>query len=308
MLSLLVFLSLPFGMSLAVASSSPWLVLPALLAPLLAPLPLLQVTAARGSSFLAWGWVTVCLAGAALVYPLPALALLALGYLLFVVWPAVSVELRLRRAWPDGRWMAILALVGLAIVVAALFGMASPQFPPQVLEEQVAADLRASPELQRAWETAVAQNRLAAQTLTIATYLAPSLSAAYLLAFGAYLRPRLPLLGLPIVTEEFCLFRSEEWLPVGFILGGLGWAVLPEPGKWLGANLLVTVAGLYFLHGLAIIHFYLGPRLRHNRWARAGVLLVALQVPVAAAVAVVGLADAFVRLRRSREPGEGSAS
>ena len=34
--------------------------------------------------------------------------------------------------------------------------------------------------------------------------------------------------------------------------------VRARAGKWLAANLLVTVLGLYFVHGLAIILFYLG--------------------------------------------------
>jgi uncharacterized protein YybS (DUF2232 family) len=69
---------------------------------------------------------------------------------------------------------------------------------------------------------------------------------------------------------------------------------------------LVTVLGLYFMHGLAIIHFYLGPRLAANRWVRLAVALLALQMPLALVVSVLGLADSFFRLRRSGAVDEGS--
>jgi hypothetical protein len=129
-------------------------------------------------------------------------------------------------------------------------------------------------------------------------YLAPALGGLYVLSGALWLRPRLPLLGLPRGAEPFALYSSEEWLPLGFALGGLGWVFLSEPGKWLATNLFVTVLGLYFVHGLAIILFYLGRRFGGNRWVRFGVALFALQMPVALVFSVLGLADSFFRLRR----------
>lgn len=294
LLSVLVYLSLPL------------VPLVGLVLALLAPLPLLQVTASGRPSFMAWGWVAVVGAGAVFLTSSPWLAALTLGYLAATAWPAVSIESWQRRGWSEGRWLAILVLVGLVISLSAMSAVLHPAFPPQRLGEIVAAS----------WEQAGMPSWLrnvgggeheVSVALNLFAYLVPAMSALYLALVGSFLRPRLSVLGLGVGSEPFCDYRSEDWLPVGFILGGLGWVFLPEPGKWLAANLLVTVAGLYFVHGLAIIHYYLGPRLRHNRWVRAGVLLFALQMPVAAAVAAAGLADAFVRLRRSREPGEGSA-
>lgn len=294
LLSVLVYLSLPLvplvGLFLA----------------LLAPLPLLQMTGSGRPSFMAWGWVAVVAAGAVLLTSSPLLAALTLGYLVVAVWPAVSVEGWLRRGWSTGRWLAIVTLAALGIAVAALAAVLHPAFPPQALGEFVGAS----------WERTGLPARLVgasseeqiAAALGLFAYLAPAVSALYLTLVGTFVRRRLGLLGVDVGSEPFCDYRSEEWLPVGFILGGLGWAFLPEPGKWLAANLLVTIAGLYFVHGLAIIHFYLGPRLRQNRWVRAGVLLLALQMPVAAVVAVAGLTDAFVRLRRSGEADGGSSA
>jgi len=79
---------------------------------------------------------------------------------------------------------------------------------------------------------------------------------------------------------------------------------LPEPGKWLATNLLVVVLCLYFVHGLAIIHYYLGPQLTASRWVRVGVGMVFL--PIAPVLSALGLADCFVRLRRGGDLDEGS--
>ncbi|NCO69558.1 MAG: DUF2232 domain-containing protein [Acidobacteria bacterium] len=84
--------------------------------------------------------------------------------------------------------------------------------------------------------------------------------------------------------------------------------VAPEPVKWLGGNMLFTVLGLYFVHGLAIIHFYLGRRLAGNRWVRVGVGVLCVQVPLAGVVSVLGLIDAFFRLRRGSGSDEEKTS
>ncbi|HPW55878.1 MAG: DUF2232 domain-containing protein [Thermoanaerobaculaceae bacterium] len=294
LLSVLVYLSLPL------------VPLVGLVLALLAPLPLLQVTASGRPSFMAWGWVAVVGTGGALLTSSTWLAVLTLGYLATTAWPAVSVESWRRRGWSEGRWLAILVLVGLLISLSALSAILYPAFPPQRLGEMIAASLEQAGIPSGLYGLGSGTREIGA-AFGLVAYIVPALSALYLTLLGRFLGARLSVLGLDTARGPFCDYRSEEWLPVGFILGGLGWVFLPEPGKWLAANLLVTVAGLYFVHGLAIIHFYLGPRLRHNRWVRAGVLLVALQMPVAATVAAAGLADAFVRLRRSGKPDEGRA-
>ena len=96
MLSVLVYLSLPL------------VPLVGLVLALLAPLPLLQVTASGRPSFMAWGWVAVVGTGGALLTSSTWLAVLTLGYLATTAWPAVSVESWRRRGWSEGRWLAIL--------------------------------------------------------------------------------------------------------------------------------------------------------------------------------------------------------
>lgn len=294
LLSLLVFLSLPLvpvvGLFLA----------------LLAPLPLLQVIASGRSGFLAWGWVAVVLAGGVLLSSEAWLAAVAVGYLLVTVWPATSVEIWVRRGWREGRWLAIVVLIALLIATASLAATFYPVFPPERLSAIVAASWEEAGGIPTWFKGISATGPELDLAVHLFTYLIPSLVALYVLMVASFLWPRLRVVGVPVEVGSFETYRSDEWLPIGFIVGGLGWVFLPEPGKWLAANLLITIAGLYFVHGLAIIHFYLGPRLRHSRWIRAGVLVLALQMPVAAMLSVLGLADNFVRLRRSGEKDEGS--
>ena len=106
------------------------------------------------------------------------------------------------------------------------------------------------------------------------------------------------MLGLSRGAEAFAAFTSEEWLPVGFALGGLGWVFAAGLAKWFAANLFVVVLGLYFLDGLAIIHYYLGRRLAGNRWIRLALAFFALQVPFAFVLTAAGLTDTFFSLRR----------
>lgn len=293
LLSVLVYLSLPLVPPLGIFLA------------LLAPLPLLQIAGTGRPAFIAWGWVAAAGAGAVLLSYSVDLTIALTGYLLVAAWPASSVEIRLRRGWGDGRWIAVVALVALVASGAALFAGVAPRPLAEVMESEFNTALAAMPELAASLRTALDTNPIAFLVLRASFYLPPAFIALYVATVALFVRPRLALLGLGSGTAPFSEYRSEEWLPVGFILGGLGWVFLPEPGKWLAANLLVTVAGLYFVQGLAIIHFYLGPRLRHNRWVRAGVLLLALHIAVV--IALAGLVDGFVRLRRSREPDEGSA-
>lgn len=264
---------------------------------LLAPLPLVHVTATGRPSFLAWGWVTVALVGAVLVWHQPWMVALATGYLLVAVWPAVSVETWVRREWSTGRWAALVALVAFGIAAGVMAAVFYPVVPADALTEILARGSETSELVKRLGEASGAQE-LVAQAIHMAAYLAPSAVALYVLWAAFWLRPRLPLLGLPRGSEPITRYASEDWLPVGFALGGLGWVFAPEPVKWLAANLLVTVLGLYFVHGLAIIFFYLGHRFSGNRLVRLGVLVFALQVPVALVFSALGLADSFFRLRR----------
>ncbi len=286
LLSLLVFASLPLLPILGVFLA------------LLSPLPLVHVLARGRTSFLAWGWVAIGLVGAYFLFRSPWLVAVCVGYLLVAVWPAVSVETWLRRDWSTGRWAAVVTLVALAVSLAVATAVFWPAMPGESLIGLFSRMMAGASEMVRALGEGVGSEELLARATRTVAYLAPSLVATYVLAGALWLRPRLPLLGLPRGVEPFPLYASEEWLPIGFALGGLGWVFAPEPYKWLAANLLVTVLGLYFVHGLAIILFYLGRRFGSNRWVRLGVVVLALQVPVALVFSALGLTDAFFRLRR----------
>lgn len=294
-------------LSLAAVTSLPVLPVLGVLLAVLAPLPLVHLVALGRSSFTGWGWVTVALAGALIVWHTPLLVAFLAGYLLIAVWPAVSVEIWMRRAWSPGRWVSLVTLVALAMAAAVMAAATYPQPVADALTallQSTAADT--SSLLAIFGGPGQGVEELFAQMLHWMAYLAPSLVAGYVMSIALWLRPRLSLLGLERGEEPFARFAADEWLPVGFALGGLGWVFLPEPGKWLALNLLVTVFGLYFIHGLAIIHFYLGPRLSANRWIRLAVALLALQMPMVLLVAVLGLVDNFYRLRRDAVEDKGS--
>jgi uncharacterized protein YybS (DUF2232 family) len=288
LLSLLVFASLlvfpPVGVFLA----------------LLAPLPLVHVLARGRTSFLAWGWVAIGLVSAVFLFRAPWLVAVCVGYLLVAVWPAVAVETWLRRSWSTGRWAAIVTLVALGVSLAVATAVFWPAMPGESLIGLFTRLMAGANEMVKALGEGAGGEELVARATRTVAYLTPSLVATYVLSGALWLRPRLPLLGLPRGVEPFPLYSSEEWLPVGFAAGGLGWVFAPEPYKWLAANLLVTVLGLYFVHGLAIILFYLGRRFGSNRWVRLGVFVLALQIPVALVFAALGLTDTFFRLRREK--------
>jgi len=274
---------------------------------MLASLPLLHSAATGRPSILAWGWVAVMLAGVALLADSLWLVAFLEGFLLVAAWPAVSVELWSRSRWPDGRWLTVVVLVAWAVAAASLMAVAAPAHPAERLARAMSAAASGSEAVMRQllWGGRTSPEVMAA-ALEGAAYLAPSAVAFYVAAVALWVRSRLPALGFAVGREPFHLVRAEEWLPVAFAVGGLGWVFAAGVAKWLAANLLVTVGGLYFVAGLAIIHFYLGRRWGSNRWVRLAVLLFAVQVPVAVAVAVAGLVDGFFPLRRGAGWDEGS--
>jgi uncharacterized protein YybS (DUF2232 family) len=284
--------------SLLVFASLPLLPFVGVFLALLAPLPLVHVVAKGRTSFVAWGWVAIGLVAAVFLFKTPWLVAACVGYLLVAVWPAVSVETWLRRSWSTGRWAALVALVALAISAGVVTAVFWPAMPGDGLVQIFARMTSGAGELVRLLGEGPEGEELVARAMQVAAYLTPAFAALYVLTSALWLRPRLPMLGLPRGSEPFPLYTSEEWLPVGFVVGGLGWVFATEPAKWLAANLLVTVLGLYFVHGLAIILFYLGRRFGGNRWVRLGVVVFALQIPVALVFSALGLADTFFRLRR----------
>ncbi len=285
--------------SLALFLSLPLLPLLGIFIAILAPLPLLHLVSTGRPSILAWGWVAVVLVGAALTFHTPWLVAVSVGFLLVAAWPAVSIEVWLRHQWSCGRWAGLVAVVALGVVAGVLVAFAYPQAPAERVGAVMARGAHDARQLMGLVGRAGGDNEeLLDRMLALLAYLVPAATALYVLAAALWLRPRLAMLGLPRGGEPFARYASEEWLPLGFAVGGLGWVFATGLGKWLATNLFVVVLGLYFVHGLAIIHHYLG-RLARNRWVRLGVALFALQLPVALVLSVLGLVDNFFSLRRA---------
>ncbi len=267
---------------------------------LLASLPLVHLLAGGRSTVLGWGWVAVALAGTALLVQKPWSLALLVGYLIVAAWPAWSVELWARRRWSTGRWLAVVAAVSLAVTAAALAAYSYPHPPAEALSSVLVPDQAQQRQLAELlggggrWRG----EEIVAWATTTTSMLVPALATLYVIVGALWLRPRLRLLGVFDDDVPFATYASEEWLPVAFAVGGLGWVFATGDAKWLSANLLTVVLGLYFVHGLAIIHFHLGRRLAANRWVRLAVVLFALQMPLTLVVAALGLTDTFYRLRR----------
>lgn len=288
--------------SLILAASIPVLPLIGVLFGLLASLPLVHLVASGRPSLLGWGWVAVALVGTALVFQQPWLVAAAFGYLVVAALPAVCVEAWQRRSWSAGRWHALGAFVAVGLACGFLLAWFSPQHPGDgvaaVLLSEAGGAERLTAALVGAGE---GTSDLVASSLRLAGNLAPALLAIFVQASLLWLRPRLPMLGFAKGSEPFSAFNSEEWLPVPFAIGGLGWVFADGIAQWVSLNLFVTVLALYFFHGLAIIHYYLGTRLASNRWVRLLLILLAIQLPIAASLATLGLVDSFYSLRRGSQ-------
>ncbi|MCX7895179.1 MAG: YybS family protein [Thermoanaerobaculum sp.] len=271
---------------------------------LLAPVPLVREVGLGRPGLLAWGWVLVVLVGAAVVFPRVETVLLAAGYLLLAAWPTFLVEHGQRRPRAPGRWLAFLTLGAwsfASVVVAGLVGFSRVQEQLPALAVSWAQEHGQAAALWTLGRPEVLQ--LAA---SLAGYLTPFLVAVYVMTAGLWLRAQLSQLGFSPKPEPFLRFTSEEWLPVGFILGGLGWVFAPGVWGWLAANLFATVLALYFVHGTAVILAFLGPRWGTSRWVRMAVVVLGIQVPLAFVYAGLGLLDSFVKLR-PKEDHEGGA-
>lgn len=261
---------------------------------LFSPLPLVRELAWGRSPLLAWGWVLVALAGTALATHSLLLAVYASGYLLLAAWPTVTVEWWQRRVWPTGRWLAIVTLGSWIFVSLLAIALAGDGQVGEFFSQQAVSWVEANRNFAQFWT--LGRQQLMVSAASLGGYLLPSLAAMYTMGLGLWLRPRLS--GLGKGKEPFASYASEEWLPLGFVAGALGWAFAPGVWGWLSANLLVTVVALYFVHGTAILLAFLGPKLGNNRWIKAAVVVFGVQLPVAFLYAALGLFDSFVKLRR----------
>ncbi len=268
-----------------------------LIAPL-GSLPVLHFQSGGASGYRAWGPVAALLAVAAIAgfsgFALPLLA----AYALLVILPSATVDLWVRAGWSEGRWVAVATLVGVFGALAALYAAALPQTPM----EAVAAWMRASSEdigeLYAAWGLSQGSAELVLDAAErAASWVLPSVPVAYLVLVLFWMRPRLPLLGLPVQVVQFEAFRNDEWLAALFAMAGGGTLLLDGTPRWAAINLLVAVLILYFVQGLAMIRAHLARYIGRGWLVRWGVALLCLQGPMPLLVAVLGVADSFHSLR-----------
>jgi hypothetical protein len=295
--------SAPAAGGLSLLLSSSLLLLP-FLGLVIAPLglvPVAQQVAAGRRSYTAWAWVVAGLGVLTLLGTKPGgvpAGVFLLAYLLVVVLPVSSVELWLATGATESRWASLTALVGavssLAVVVAAVW----PQPPREALavwwEEATTVAMESEAPLGMSSGQAELLIDGMAQVVPLSAAMVP---VAYLILLLFWIRPRLPVLGLPLQVEHFERFRFDEWLAAAFAILGIGALLLDGTPQWLAVNLLIGVLMLYFVQGLAIIRAHLARWIGRGWLVRWGVALLCLQIPIPFVVAALGIADVFYSLR-----------
>jgi hypothetical protein len=273
----------------------------------LALVPVLRLEGLTGRSIAAWLPVLVILGMVAALQP-PGLALhLWIIYALMVAVPAATVSAWRHWGGSEGRWIAGAALTQALGLLIVLTLMTSPAPPDEGLRTLVGAQVAAAEELSEGAMTSAAGSRLMLdQAIQWAPVVLPTTVMSYAVLVLFWIRPRLRILGLDLPVGTFEDYRSEEWLPVAFVAFGVGALVLDGTPRFFAVNLLMTVLILYFVHGLAIIRAYLARWIGRGLLVRWGVALLALQTPISAAVAVLGMVDAFrpLRPRTTEDPDE----
>ena len=228
--------------------------------------------AARGRLvLLAWGWVAVVLAGAALFWQSAWLAACCSP----TCWSPCGRPWR----WSSGCGSRGRRAVGLpASLRGALLrrgALCGDVLLPSIRLPALARQLQ--PRSTRRAQTFGSlggrprDGRAGGAGVQLSAYLAPSLAALYVLSRRAVAAPPTPAAWVcRAAADPFALYASEEWLPVAFALGGLGWVFLPPLGKWLGVEPVCHRARLVF-HTRPGYHPLLPRRrLSANRWVRVG--------------------------------------
>lgn len=261
-------------------------------------LPVLHFQSSGAPGYRAWGPV-VALLGVAAVGGFASIALpLLAAYGLLVVLPSASVDLWVRTHWSEGRWVAIATSAGLVATLAGVMSLASPQTPMDAIAGWMRASAEEVAELYAAWGLSQGNAELVLDAAErAASWVLPAVPLAYLVVVLFWMRPRLPLLGLPVTVGEFEAYRNDEWLAAAFALGGGGTLLFSGIPRWVAINLLVAVLILYFVQGLAMIRAHLARWFGRGWLVRWGVALLCLQGPMPLLVAALGVADSFHSLR-----------
>jgi hypothetical protein len=268
-----------------------------LIAPL-GSLPVLHFQSGGVPGYRAWGPVTALLVvatfGGFAAFALPLLA----AYSLLVILPSVTVDLWVRWRWSEGQWVAVAVLGGLLASLAVVAAFASPQTPMEAVAMWMRSASEDAGELYASWGLAQGNVELALDAAErFASWVLPSVPVAYLVVVLFWMRPRLPLLGLPVPVSDFEAYRNDEWLAALFVLAGGGTLLLGGTSRWVAINLLVVVLILYFVQGLAMIRAHLARWFGRGWLVRWGVVLLCLQGPIPLLVAALGVADSFHPLR-----------
>ncbi len=264
----------------------------------LALIPVLRYSSGGRSSILVWGPVVGFLA----LLSISGVGFLALAvlvaYLAIVVLPTVSVEAWQRFGWSEGRWAAVTTLVLCVLLVGVGTVISLPDGPVKALMEWVTNAAQDAEELYISMGLGRGEVQLAMdRAQAVLAWTLPSLVTMYVVAILFWIRPRLPVLGFQVPAGPFESYRSDEWLPAVFASAGLGTVLASGTVRWVALNILLTVLALYFIHGLAIIRAHLARWIGRGWLVRWGVGLLALQMPLPAVVALLGLVDAFRPLR-----------
>lgn len=107
--------------------------------------------------------------------------------------------------------------------------------------------------------------------------------------------------------EAFSAFRTSVAATVAFVPLGLVAVISGGEARHAAVDLLLPLAALFFLRGMAIIRFLLD-RWRMGLFGRALVWLLVLQMPVPVLVALGGLFDEFFDLRTRVGPAAGKGA
>ncbi len=294
------------GVLSAVFAASLFVLIPVGL--LIAPfglVPVIQYQLNGERRFLGWAWVILVLAVLAAA-GVPYTGILLVTYSVLIVVPCLSIDCWLRLEWDGGRWAAATTLIGTAICLLLVAMVVGPQTPVQgtaaafeeaeIWPEEAKLDKMA---------TTIGTSRLELELSIQAgkrwmSWIFPTFPIAYLVAVLFWVRPRLSLLGFPLPLAQFEEYRNDEWLPVAFLVAGLGTFIPSESGRWVAINLLMAVLILYFVQGLAIIRAHLARTIGRGflvRWGVITVCLAGFRFGIPILVAILGLADNFVQMR-----------
>ena len=272
-------------------------VLGLLIAPL-GSLPVLHFQSGGKPGYRSWGPVAALLVVVALGgfadFAIPLLS----AYALLVILPSVTVGLWVRWRLSEGRWVAGAVSLGLLANLAVVAALAAPKTPMEVSAEWVREGIEASGEIYASMGVPRGDVELTLDRVEhAASWLIPSVQMGYLVVVLFWMRPRLPLLGLPVKVAPFEEYRNDEWLAVLFVVAGGGTMLFGGTLRWIAINLLVTVLILYFVQGLAMIRAHLARWFGRGWLVRWGVVLLCLQIPIPLLVAALGVADSFHPLR-----------